>query len=166
MRVRGHRARPLAPQAFAAGGEGGIGDGDGDRLRRLHGEVAAAGVANVGLAVAVATGGHGPDPGGPVIKDLKDHGGLSHLPSGIFNANAAWLTLTVLAHNLGRWTLLLGKGIDCWSSTKTLRRKLVAWPARIVNHARQTVLHAPADWPWADAVHAMLTRLRALPAPT
>ena len=32
------------------------------------------------------------------IRDLKDNG-LAHCPSGQFNANAAWLTLTVLAHN-------------------------------------------------------------------
>jgi len=101
-----------------------------------------------------------------VIKDLKGHGGLAHLPSGVFAANAAWLTLVAIAHNLGRHTLLLGKGIDCWSSTKTLRRKLLAWPARITRHARQTTLHGPADWPWADAIAGMLTRLRAIPAAT
>jgi hypothetical protein len=101
-----------------------------------------------------------------VIKELKHHGGLAHLPSGLFAANAAWLSLVALAHNLGRWTLLLGKGIDCWSSAKTLRRKLIAWPARIAHHARQVSLHGPTDWPWADAVTGMLARLRAIPAPT
>jgi hypothetical protein len=39
-----------------------------------------------------------------VIRDLKD-GPLTHLPSGKFNANAAWTVLATLAHNLGRWTL-------------------------------------------------------------
>ncbi len=101
-----------------------------------------------------------------VIKDLKHHGGLAHLPSGVFAANAAWLTLVALAHNLGRWTLLLGKGIDCWSSAKTLRRKLIAWPARIASTGRQLFIHGPTDWPWARQVDVMLTRLRALPAPT
>jgi hypothetical protein len=37
-----------------------------------------------------------------VIRDLKYGVGLNHLPSGKFAANAAWLTLNVLAHNLGR----------------------------------------------------------------
>ncbi|MEX2430494.1 MAG: IS1380 family transposase [Dehalococcoidia bacterium] len=101
-----------------------------------------------------------------VIKELKHHGGLAHLPSGVFAANAAWLTLVALAHNLNRWTLRLGKGIDCWSSAKTIRRKLIAWPARITHHARQTLLHGPTDWPWAHAVQFMLTQLRAIPAPT
>jgi hypothetical protein len=100
-----------------------------------------------------------------VIKDLKYHGGLAHLPSGKFAANAAWLTLVALAYNLGRHTLLLGKGIDCFASAKTLRRKLIAWPARIALHARRLALHGPADWPWAHAVDVMLTRLRVIPAP-
>jgi Transposase DDE domain group 1 len=39
-----------------------------------------------------------------VIGDLKDDVGLNHLPSGKFAANAAWLTLNVIAHNLARWT--------------------------------------------------------------
>jgi len=101
-----------------------------------------------------------------VIKDLKHHGGLAHLPSGVFAANAAWLSLVAMAHNLGRWTLRLGKGIDCFSSAKTLRRKLIAWPARIARRSRQVVLHGPTDWPWAEEAMVMLARLRALPAPT
>jgi hypothetical protein len=40
-----------------------------------------------------------------VIRDLKADAGLAHLPSGKFPANAAWLALTTLAYNLGRWTL-------------------------------------------------------------
>jgi hypothetical protein len=35
------------------------------------------------------------------IAELKS-AGLAHLPSGHFMANAAWLALTVMAHNLGR----------------------------------------------------------------
>lgn len=101
-----------------------------------------------------------------VIKDLKHHGGLAHLPSGVFAANAAWLALVALAHNLGRWTLLLGKGIDCFASTKTLRSKLLVWPARLARRAGRTFVHGPEHWPWADAVLAALARLRALPAPT
>src|SRR5918996_2760972 len=91
-----------------------------------------------------------------VIKDLKYHGGLAHLPSGVFAANAAWRTLVAMAYNLGRQTLLLGRGIDCFASAKTLRRKLIAWPARIACHARRITLHGPADWPWARPVAVML----------
>ena len=35
------------------------------------------------------------------IAELKS-AGLKHLPSGHFMANAAWLALPVMAHNLGR----------------------------------------------------------------
>ena len=99
------------------------------------------------------------------IKDLKHHAGLAHLPSGRFAANAAWLGLVAIAYNIGRWTLLAGKGIDCFCSTKTLRQRLIAWPARLARSGRRVILHAPEGWPWAGAVTAMLARLRALPAP-
>jgi hypothetical protein len=81
------------------------------------------------------------------IKDLKHHAGLAHLPSGRFAANAAWLGLVAIAYNLGRWTLLAGKGIDCFCSTKTLRQRLIAWPARLARSGRRVILHAPEGWP-------------------
>jgi hypothetical protein len=43
------------------------------------------------------------------IKDLKEGGGMEHVPSGHFNANAAWLVCAALAHNLIRWTAMLGE---------------------------------------------------------
>jgi hypothetical protein len=36
------------------------------------------------------------------IRDLKYGAGLNHLPSGRFGANAAWLALNVMAHNMSR----------------------------------------------------------------
>ena len=44
------------------------------------------------------------------IRDLKYGMGLNHLPSGRFAANAAWLAVQVMAHNLARWTARLGLG--------------------------------------------------------
>ena len=38
------------------------------------------------------------------IRDLKYGVGLNHMPSGRFAANAAWLAIQVMAHNLARWT--------------------------------------------------------------
>ena len=38
-----------------------------------------------------------------VIRDLKYGVGLNHFPSGRFGANAAWLGLNVIAHNLARF---------------------------------------------------------------
>ena len=45
-----------------------------------------------------------------VIRDLKYGVGLNHLPSGRFAANAAWLAVQVLAHNLARWAARIGLG--------------------------------------------------------
>ena len=46
------------------------------------------------------------------IRDLKYGVGLNHMPSGRFGANAAWLGLNVIAHNLARFSTRLGLGRD------------------------------------------------------
>jgi hypothetical protein len=99
------------------------------------------------------------------IRDLKA-GGLAHVPSGLFTANAAWLALAVLAHNLGRWTLAAAG--DRWqdATTETLRTKLVSMPARLVHTARRLRLRAPTNWPWREAFETALVRIAAIPAPT
>ena len=56
------------------------------------------------------------------IRDLKYGVGLNHLPSGRFPANAAWLAVQVMAHNLARWTARIGLG-EQLATTKTLRRR-------------------------------------------
>jgi hypothetical protein len=99
------------------------------------------------------------------IRDLKA-GGLAHIPSGVFFANAAWLALAVLAHNIARWTLAAAGGQWAHATTETLRTKVVAMPARIVRSARTIKLRFPRNWPWRDAYDAALTTIRAIPAPT
>ena len=96
------------------------------------------------------------------IRDLKYGVGLNHLPSGKFGANAAWLAIQVLAHNLARWTARLGlkAGII---TTKTIRRRFFNIPARLARSARRVTVHLPARWPWAADFATALTRLRALP---
>lgn len=42
------------------------------------------------------------------IRDLKYGAGLNHLPSGRFGANAAWLALNIMAHNMSRWVVRIG----------------------------------------------------------
>ena len=64
------------------------------------------------------------------IRDLKYGVGLNHLPSGRFAANAAWLAIQVLAHNLARWVARIGLG-EQLVTTKTLRRRFFSMlPAR------------------------------------
>jgi hypothetical protein len=70
-----------------------------------------------------------------VIRDLVDQA-LAHFPSGRFNANAAW-TVASLAHNLLRWTELLGLPGERPRRARTLRRKLLALPGRLTRTARR-----------------------------
>jgi Transposase DDE domain group 1 len=98
-----------------------------------------------------------------VIADLKDQA-LAHFPSGHFNANGAWTVLAALAHNLLRWTQLLGLPDTTVRAAATLRRRLLQLPGRLTRHARGWTLHLPARWPWhGDYINA-LNRIRALPA--
>jgi hypothetical protein len=101
------------------------------------------------------------------IRDLKAGTGLAHLPSGQFNANAAWLLGATLAHNLLRWTATIGLGArDQQTVAKTLRRTLLALPGRLTRAARHWTLHLPAGWPWAHSFTMALARLRCIPYPT
>jgi len=85
-----------------------------------------------------------------VHSDLKGSA-LAHLPSGKFNANAAWLVLAVLAFNLTRAAATLTGPALARATTATIRRKLIAVPARIASSARRVTLHLPTAWPWQDA---------------
>jgi hypothetical protein len=98
-----------------------------------------------------------------VIADLKDQG-LAHFPSGHFYANAAWTVLAALAHNMLRWTQLLGLPDTTVRAARTLRRRLLAVPGRLTRHARGWTLHLPARWPWHGDYISALNRIRALPA--
>jgi hypothetical protein len=96
------------------------------------------------------------------IRDLKYGMGLNHLPSGKFAANAAWLAVQVIAHNLARWTARIGLGAGI-VTTKTLRRRLFSLSGRLTRSARRVTLHLPTRWPWAIGFAGALTRLRAIP---
>ena len=100
------------------------------------------------------------------IRDAKSGAGLNHHPSGRFFANAAWLVLVCLAHNLLRWTATLGLGTrNQLVVAKTLRRTLIALPGRLTRSARRWTLHLPTGWPWAHSLTMALARLRCLPHP-
>ncbi len=100
------------------------------------------------------------------IRELKHGVGLNHCPSGQFNANAAWLLAATLAHNLIRWTQLLGTiDLTRLRNAKTFRRRLLTLPGRLTRTARRWTLHLPARWPWEHVFEDTLGRLRALPAP-
>ncbi|MEA2931881.1 MAG: hypothetical protein QOI56_666 [Actinomycetota bacterium] len=95
------------------------------------------------------------------IRDLKYGVGLNHMPSGRFGANAAWLGLNVMAHNLGRWTSRIGLG-ESLIATDTLRRRYLRTPGRLSRSARRTTLHLPRNWPSAEQFMSSLAKLRAV----
>jgi Transposase DDE domain group 1 len=79
-----------------------------------------------------------------VIADLNA-GPLAHLPSGAFNANGAWLVLAAIAHNLLRAAGTRAGTRYAKARTATIRRDLVAMPARTARRGRgNLILHLPA----------------------
>jgi hypothetical protein len=97
------------------------------------------------------------------IRDLKE-GGLEHVPSGHFHANGAWLAAAVLAHNLNRWTTQLAGQTPV--NNRTLRTRITALAAVLVNKSGRLTLRFPTRWPWANVFTITLAAIRALPAPS
>ena len=91
-----------------------------------------------------------------VIADLKA-GPLTHLPSGSFTANAAWLVCAAITHNLTRAAGCLASMFHAKATTATIRTQLVNIPARLARSARQLRLHLPTHWRWEHAWQALLT---------
>ena len=74
-------------------------------------------------------------------------GPLAHLPSGKFAANAAWLSIAAMTHNLLRAAGALASRALAKARGATLRRDLVAVPARTARHGRGRItLHLPQGW--------------------
>ncbi|MBK5233882.1 MAG: transposase, partial [Thermoleophilia bacterium] len=67
------------------------------------------------------------------------------------------------AHNLARFSQVIGSPGKALATLPTFQRKLLRVPGRITRSARQTILHLPARWPWRIAFIEALTRIRALP---
>jgi len=97
------------------------------------------------------------------IRDLKEGAGLNHVPSGMFNANAAWLVLAAIAHNLLRWVACLGLDHHGPIVAKTIRRRLITIPGRATRSARRHLLHLPRRWPWRHQFMTAVIQLRNLP---
>jgi Transposase DDE domain group 1 len=91
-----------------------------------------------------------------VIADLKASA-LAHLPSGSFAANSAWLVLAAIAFNLTRAAGTIASVFHAKATTATIRRQLIAVPARLARSARRLVLHLPIDWPWQDSWDALFS---------
>ena len=90
-----------------------------------------------------------------VLADLKG-GPLAHLPSGKFAANAAWLTLAAIAHNLTRAAGCLASVFHATARPATIRDQLINLPARIATSARRLTLHLPTGWRWEHPWRAII----------
>ena len=85
-----------------------------------------------------------------VHADLKN-GPLAHLPSGVFNANSAWLALATIAFNLTRAVATICDGKHARATNATIRRHIITIPARVASSARRLTLHLPNNWTWETA---------------
>ena len=109
------------------------------------------------------------------LKDAKLGQALRHMPSGDVNANRVWLTAGLLALNITAWCCDLSpaaaasgkapKDAPLRRTAQTLRRILFNVPARIVRHARRTILRLPQGFRHADTFTATLDAVYALPPP-
>jgi hypothetical protein len=109
-----------------------------------------------------------------LFRDTKHGAALRHLPSGHHAVNRAWMWGALLAatstgwlHHLTATTRsgrLVGHGVRGGQAMiATLRRRLLAVPARLVRHARSLTLRLP---PGHGLLAEVLARLRALPQPS
>jgi len=99
-----------------------------------------------------------------VNSDLKGSA-LAHLPSGRFDANAAWLVLACIAFNLTRAAGTLASPVLGKATTATVRRKLITVAARVSTSARRITVHLPEHWPWATGWTALFTAVCRPPGP-
>ena len=99
------------------------------------------------------------------IRDLKDQA-LAHFPSGQMHANSAWTVIAALAHNLGRWTTMIGLPTRPVQTARSRRRHLLQIPARLTRTSRRWTLRLPARWPWQTDFTIALDTIRAIPART
>jgi len=99
-----------------------------------------------------------------VIADLKSSA-LAHLPSGYFPANSAWLVLAAIAFNLTRAAGTIASVFHTKATTATIRRQLIAVPARLASSARRLVMHLPTDWPWQDSWQGLFNAACGPPTP-
>lgn len=84
-----------------------------------------------------------------VFSDVID-GPLAHMPSAQFASNGAWAICAAIMHNLLRAAGTLIAGPHAVARGATMRRHIVAVPARLARPQRRPVLHLPAHWPWNE----------------
>ena len=109
-----------------------------------------------------------------IFRDSKHGAALRHLPSGHEQVNTAWMLASLIAAAIAAWLhqltglidggeLLEGHGVRGGKAMiATLRRALIAVPARLVRHGGQLIMRLA---PGPCLLPAILAAIRALPAP-
>jgi hypothetical protein len=98
------------------------------------------------------------------IRAGKDTG-MRNLPHHAYQHNQTWLETSLIAQDLLTWTKLIClTGELATAEPKRIRHRLLHTAGKIVHHGRRTRLKLQADWPWATALVAAFTRLRAIPS--
>jgi len=109
-----------------------------------------------------------------IFRDSKHGAALRHLPSGSTEINTCWMWASLIAAAIAAWLhqltglidggeLVEGHGVRGGKAMiATLRRVLIAVPARLVRHGGQLIMRLA---PGADLLPAVLATIRALPAP-
>ena len=108
-----------------------------------------------------------------IFRDSKHGAALRHLPSGHEQVNTAWMWASLIAAAIAAWLhqltgltdgedLLEGHGVRGGKAMiATLRKVLIAIPARLVRHSGQLILRLAPGAVLPD----ILAAVRALPAP-
>jgi hypothetical protein len=91
---------------------------------------------------------------------------LAHLPSGAFNANAAWAVLWAISHNLTCAAGALASMFHARATTATIWAHLINVPARLARSSRRLTLHMPEGWPWHAAWTGLHTAVHRPARPT
>ena len=109
-----------------------------------------------------------------IFRDSKHGAALRHLPSGYEQVNTAWMWASLIAAAVAAWLhqltgLISGGELVEGHGTRggkamiaTLRRVLIAVPARLVSHGGQLIMRLA---PGPCLLPGILATIRALPAP-
>ena len=109
-----------------------------------------------------------------IFRDSKHGAALRHLPSGYTEINTCWMWASLIAAAIAAWLhqltgLISGGELVEGHGTRggkamiaTLRRALIATPARLVSHGGQLIMRLA---PGAVLLPGILAAIRALPAP-
>lgn len=97
-----------------------------------------------------------------------DRGGTKKVEQLFKRFDIGWLQCAVLAHNLIRWTAILGdiRIQNQLIVARTIRTRHLAVPGRLVNRSGRRNLRMPTNWPTGPTYTTALNTLRQLrPAP-